>query len=130
MAVLGLGGVFIKCGDLDASKAWYQKVLGLKINDYGGFDFEHGKSAEAFGAGARTIFSMFAEDVEYFGPSQKSFMINLMVDDLDAMLAHLKALDIPLVGEPEDYSYGKFAWIMDPNGVKLELWQPLEPPAS
>ena len=130
MAVLGVGGVFIKCEDPEASKAWYRDVLGLEPNQYGGFDFLHGASAEAFGGGGRTIFSHFEEAVEYFGPSEKPFMINLMVDDLDAMIARLEGKGVALVGGPETYDYGKFAWIMDPDGIKLELWQPLADPTA
>ncbi len=130
MAVLGVGGVFIKCEDPEASVAWYKNVLGMEPNQYGGYDFMHSASADAFGPGGRTIFGHFEKGTEYFGPSQKSFMINLMVDDLDAMLARLKEKGVPLEGEPESYDYGKFAWVMDPNGIKVELWQPLAPPPS
>ncbi len=130
MAVLGVGGVFIKCEDAKASVDWYKDVLGMEPNQYGGYDFLHSGSASAFGEGGRTIFGHFEKDVEYFGPSEKSFMINLMVDDLDAMMTRLAEKQVPLVGEPETYDYGKFAWIMDPNGIKIELWQPLAPPPS
>ena len=130
MAVLGVGGVFIKCEDPEASKAWYKDILGLEPNQYGGFDFLHSASAEAFGPGGRTIFAHFEKDVEYFGPSEKSFMINLMVDDLDAMIARLAEKGVPLANEPEIYDYGKFAWVMDPNGIKVELWQPLADPTA
>lgn len=126
--MLGVGGVFIKCEDPDASKAWYKDVLGLEPNDYGGFDFLHSGTAEAFGPGGRTIFAHFDKDVEYFEPSQKPFMINLIIDDMDAMLARLKDKGVALEGEPENFDYGKFAWVMDPNGIKVELWQPLAPP--
>lgn len=130
MAVLGVGGVFFKCADPEASKAWYADVLGMEPNDYGGFDFLHSGSAEAFGPGGRTIFAKFAEDTDYFAPSQKPFMINLMVDDLDAHIARAKKHGVELEGEPQSFDYGKFAWIMDPNGIKIELWQPMAPPPS
>jgi catechol 2,3-dioxygenase-like lactoylglutathione lyase family enzyme len=130
MAVLGVGGVFIKCEDPDASKAWYKDVLGLEPNQYGGFDFLHSASAETFGPGGRTIFAHFEKDVAYFAPSEKPFMVNLMVDDLDAMIARLSEKGVPLEGEPETYDYGKFAWVMDPNGIKIELWQPLADPTA
>ncbi len=130
MAVLGVGGVFIKCEDPQASKAWYKDVLGLEPNQHGGFDFLHTASSDAFGPGGRTIFAHFDKDVEYFGPSEKSFMINLMVDDLDAMLVRLADKGVPLANEPETYDYGKFAWVMDPNGIKVELWQPLADPTA
>ncbi len=130
MAVLGVGGVFIKCADPEASKAWYRDVLGLEPNQYGGFDFLHSGSAEAFGSGGRTIFAHFEADADYFAPSEKPFMINLMVDDLDAHLKRLEEHGVPLEGEPQSFDYGKFAWVMDPNGIKLELWQPLADPTA
>lgn len=125
MAVLGVGGVFIKCADPEQSKAWYRDVLGLKPDDYGGFTFLHSNSADAFGPGGRTIFAQFGDDTDYFAPSEKPFMINLMVDDLDAHLKRFAHHGVPLEGEPQSFDYGKFAWVIDPNGIKLELWQPL-----
>ncbi len=71
--------------------------------------------------------SLTQTPTEYFRPSGKPFMINLMIDDMDGMLARLKDKGVALEGEPQDYVYGRFAWIMDPNGVKIELWQPIEP---
>ena len=130
MAVLGVGGVFIKCADPDATKKWYADVLGMDPNDYGGFDFLHSGSADAFGPGGRTIFAMFKSDTDYFAPSQSAFMINLMVDDLDAALARIADHGVDQVGERQAFDYGEFAWIMDPNGVKIELWQPSAPPPS
>lgn len=130
MAVLGVGGVFIKCADPDASKAWYRDVLGLEPNQYGGFDFLHSGSAEAFGSGGRTIFAQFAHDADYFAPSERPFMLNLMVDDLDAHLKRLEDHGVALEGGPQSFDYGKFAWVMDPNGIKLELWQPLSDPTA
>jgi catechol 2,3-dioxygenase-like lactoylglutathione lyase family enzyme len=130
MAVLGVGGIFIKCEDPEASKAWYKDVLGLEPNEHGGFDFLHSRSAEAFGPGGRTIFAHFDKDAAYFAPSEKPFMINLMIDDFDGMLQRLADKGVALVGDPETYPYGKFAWVMDPNGIKIELWQPLADPTA
>lgn len=130
MAVLGVGGVFIKCADPDATKAWYRDVLSLEPNDYGGFDFLHSGSAEAFGPGGRTIFAPFDQGDDYFAPSTQPFMINLMVDDLAAHLKRLKEKGVPLEGEPQTFDYGTFAWVMDPNGIKIELWEPGAPPAG
>lgn len=123
--VMGIGGVFLKCADVEVTKAWYQKVLGLTVTDYGGFDFEQGPAVEAFGPGARTIFAPFAADSDYFSPSEQPFMINLMVDDLDAILLQIEAQNVKQLQPAESYSYGKFAWVLDPDGRKLELWQPL-----
>ena len=125
--VIGVGGVFFQCVDPDGLMAWYKDVLGLTINDYGGADFVHADSARAFPMGARTIFSGFKSGTDYFKPSSHPFMINLMIDDMESMLARLADKGIALEGEPQDFDYGRFAWIMDPNGVKIELWQPIEP---
>lgn len=130
MAVLGVGGVFIKCADVEATKAWYRDVLGITPSDYGGFDFLHSDSAAKFGPGGRTIFAQFEKDADYFAPSDQAFMINLIVDDLDATLARLSDKGVPQEGEPQTFDYGKFAWVMDPNGIKIELWQPTPPPGA
>lgn len=126
--VIGLGGVFLRCADPEATKAWYRDVLGLPVNDHGGFDFAHADSAERFGPGARTIFAPFAADTDYFAPSDLPFMINLMVDDLDGMIERLRDHGVALIGTPESHDYGRFAWVMDPDGRKIELWQPVLPP--
>ncbi|MBD3770332.1 MAG: VOC family protein [Rhodobacterales bacterium] len=125
--VIGLGGVFFRCRDVEATRAWYQRVLGMDIDDYGGTSFGHVESAALFPEGARTIWAPFKADSDYFKPSEADYMLNLMVDDFDGMLEQLKAEDVALEGEPMIESYGKFAWVMDPDGRKIELWQPVEP---
>lgn len=124
--VLGLGGLFFLCKDVEATRAWYTRALEISINDYGGHSFSQKAAAEAFPTGAMTIWSPFKAGSDYFKPSKENWMINFMVDDLDGMIEHLEAENIPLVGEPMIESYGKFAWIMDPDGRKIELWQPIE----
>ena len=124
--VIGVGGIFFQSSDPEGLMAWYADTLGMKINDYGGADFLHAASGEAFPQGARTIFTGFKDTTEYFAPSEKPFMINLMIDDMDSMLARLKEKGVTLEGEPQDFDYGRFAWLMDPNGTKIELWQPIE----
>lgn len=123
-SVMGIGGFFFQCKDVDVTKEWYVRILGLSLNDYGGFDFLHEASAEKFKDGARTIFAPFAEDSDYFAPSKLPFMLNLMVDDLDGILEQAKAHGVEELQPSETYSYGRFAWIMDPDGRKIELWQP------
>lgn len=125
--VIGIGGIFFFCRDADATRDWYVKVLGLSLNDYGGFDFLHADSAGKFPVGARTIFSPFKSESDYFKPSDENHMFNLMVDDLDGMIQRIKAEGESLEGDVLEESYGKFAWIMDPDGRKIELWQPIEP---
>ena len=127
--VIGVGGIFFQSTDPEGLMAWSADKLGLTINDYGGADFLHADSGKAFPQGARTIFSGFKDTTEYFAPSDKPFMINLMIDDMDSMLARLKEKGVALEGEPQDFDYGRFAWVMDPNGTKIELWQPIEPKA-
>lgn len=129
MPVLGVGGIFVKSTDPDASKRWYQEVLGLELNSYGGFDFSHSTSADTFADGARTIFARFEDGSDYFAPSEQAFMVNLMVEDLAALLARIKAAGVDLIGEPQQFDYGHFAWLMDPDGVKIELWEPVKPQA-
>jgi predicted enzyme related to lactoylglutathione lyase len=124
--VIGLGGLFFLCKDVDATRAWYTRVLGVQIDDYGGASFSQADAAAQFPQGARTIWAPFKAESDYFKPSDSDFMMNLMVDDLDAMIEQIKAEGVGLEGEPMTESYGKFAWIMDPDGRKVELWQPIE----
>lgn len=124
--VIGVGGVFFLCTDVDATRDWYRRALGIEMDDYGGTSFGHADSAAVFPEGARTIWAPFKAESDYFKPSASDFMINLMIDDFDDMLAHLAAEGVPLEGEPMIESYGKFAWVMDPDGRKVELWQPVE----
>jgi catechol 2,3-dioxygenase-like lactoylglutathione lyase family enzyme len=128
--VIGLGGLFFLCKDVDATRAWYARVLGISIDDFGGTSFSHAGSAAVFPKGAMTIWAPFKGESDYFKPSSSDFMMNLMVDDLSGILARLAAEGVPLEGEPSSESYGHFAWIMDPDGRKIELWQPVEPPSE
>lgn len=123
--VTGIGGIFFKTKDPDATKAWYQEHLGIPADEYGwSWGWRERDKPDEEG---QTQWSPFKADTDYFSPSDAPFMVNYRVDDLDGLLAQLKAAGIEQVGEPEEYEYGKFAWIMDPDGVKIELWQP---PAS
>jgi predicted enzyme related to lactoylglutathione lyase len=118
--VLGVGGVFFKTRDPVALKAWYGRVLGLEIGDWGVF-FTPDMVKDISGSG--TVFSPFKDDTDYFAPSDKEFMFNLIVDDMDAMLARCKAEGVEPV-KTQDESYGRFAHIIDLEGRKIELWQP------
>lgn len=126
--VLGVGGVFFKARDGDALRAWYQRVLGLDFFDWGGTVFT--PDVAAAHPGAATVFSPFKADTDYFAPSTKEFMINLMVDDLDAMLARCKAEGVEPVKLFPDEINGRFAHILDPEGTKIELWQPKPMPEA
>jgi catechol 2,3-dioxygenase-like lactoylglutathione lyase family enzyme len=118
--VTGLGGIFYKVADPDATRAWYQETLGIGGEWGAMFPFKKDER-EAF-----SLLSPFDAATEYFDPSTQPFMINLRVDDRDAMIEQLKAKGIEIRGT-QDEEYGKFAWIVDPDGIKVELWQQLGP---
>ena len=116
--VTGLGGIFYKVADTAATQAWYQENLGVG-GEYGAmFPFKK-DDPEGF-----TLLSPFKADSDYFAPSEPPFMINLRVDDLDGMIAELEPKGIAILGR-QDEDYGRFAWILDPDGVKVELFQQL-----
>jgi catechol 2,3-dioxygenase-like lactoylglutathione lyase family enzyme len=118
--ITGLGGVFYKVADPDKTRAWYQDNLGIGGEWGAMFPFKK-DDPEGF-----TLFSQFKADTEYFGPSGKEYMVNLRVDELDGFIADLESKGIEILGR-QDEDYGRFAWIMDPDGVKIELWQQLGP---
>ncbi len=121
---IGIGGIFFKAKNPKALSAWYKKHLGLPIDEsYGGFTFNWQDDKQRPDKGY-TIWSPFKEDTEYINPSNKDFMFNFIVEDLDTLLAKLKEEGIDQVGEIEDSEFGKFAWIMDPEDNKIELWEP------
>jgi predicted enzyme related to lactoylglutathione lyase len=128
--VVGIGGFFWKCADPAATRAWYERVLGMEAESYGGFHLHHAESAARHGAQAMTVFTPFAAETTYFAPSAAPFMVNLMVDDLDAVLERVAEAGVEQVQPREDNEYGGFAWIVDPDGRKLELWQPPAAPPS
>lgn len=117
--VLGVGGIFFKSPDPAALLDFYQRALGLAGAD-GCVCFAPGEMP----AKSYTVFSPFQASTDYFQPSSAAFMINLVVDDVDAALAQVKAAGGEPVGGIEDYDYGRFGWFLDPDGNKVELWQP------
>jgi lactoylglutathione lyase len=122
--VTGIGGIFFKCDDPQAQRDWYANHLGLKVDDYG-TSFEWRK-ADKPDEKAYSVWSTFKKDTDYFEPSKKEFMINFRVDDLEALLVELKNEGVQIVGEVQQFEYGKFAHIMDPEGNKIELWQSID----
>ena len=120
--VLGLGGVFFKADDPQATRDWYTRVLGIEFEGWGGVVFMPEVAAAHPGAG--TVFSPFNASSDYFEPSEERFMINLMVDNLDAMLARCAKQGVEPILHMPDEANGSFAHIMDPDGRKIELWQP------
>ncbi|HEX8481610.1 MAG TPA: VOC family protein [Allosphingosinicella sp.] len=113
--VTGLGGLFYKVKDSEATARWYKETLGVGGEWGAVFPF-------ARDPGGYALLSPFKASSDYFEPSGASFMINLRVDDLDSMIAQLEAKGIEILGR-QDEEYGKFAWIMDCDGIKLELFQ-------
>jgi predicted enzyme related to lactoylglutathione lyase len=119
--VLGIGGVFFKSKDPAALLKWYTDVIGLEVQDWGGVVLR--PDAMAAHPGAATVFSPFKQDTTYFAPSTKDFMINLAVDDLDGILASCAKHGVEADVLPDEPN-GRFARISDPDGTRIELWQP------
>ncbi|MDQ3139300.1 MAG: VOC family protein [Pseudomonadota bacterium] len=114
--VTGLGGLFYKVEDSERTKAWYQDNLGIG-GEWGIMFPWRAGDAEAY-----SLLSPFKSSTDYFDPSGAGFMVNLRVDDLDGMIADLAAKGIAILGT-QDEEYGKFAWILDCDGIKIELWE-------
>jgi predicted enzyme related to lactoylglutathione lyase len=121
--VTGVGGVFLRSKDAGALARWYADHLGITLSDFNGAAFQWSDEVPA-GTGM-TAWSAFPEDTKYFGHGEQAVMINYRVDDLDEMLASLGAAGVWIDPHREDYVYGRFAWIKDCDGNRLELWQPL-----
>jgi predicted enzyme related to lactoylglutathione lyase len=122
--VTGIGGIFFKTEDPKKIKEWYGKHLGLPVDEYGASFrwFETDKREAA--TPALTAWSPFSKESTYFEPSQKQFMFNYRVENLVELLKVLREEGVEVVGEMQEFSYGKFGWIMDPEGNKIELWEP------
>ena len=120
--VTGIGGIFFKARDPAALRAWYSKNLGLRMGP-GGSNIEWRQGMDSTKKGF-TIWAPFKETTRYFQPSEKQFMIDYRVEQLDKLLANLKATGIAPVDEVEKSSYGNFVHLMDPEGNKIELWEP------
>ncbi|WP_431157284.1 VOC family protein [Winogradskyella poriferorum] len=120
--VTGIGGLFFKTNDPEASKEWYKKHLGLNTDQYGCTFWWKDKE----GNDCSTQWSPFKAETSYFDPSKKDFMFNYRVHDLEALLKVLEEEGVTIVGEMETYDYGKFAWILDNDYNKIELWEPID----
>lgn len=113
----GIGGVFVRSAEPERLRAWYSQHLGFELEEWGG--------AVLRSSGGETLtWSVFAGDTTYFGPSGQQAMINYRVDDLDAMLAQLRAAGLPVEERVEEMEYGRFGWASDPDGNRFELWEP------
>jgi predicted enzyme related to lactoylglutathione lyase len=121
--VTGIGGIFFKAQNAQRLAAWYHQHLGIAAAD-GHTHFEWREKDRPDRVG-HTVWSLFPTDTEYFGPGTKSFMLNYRVANLDRMLAQLREAGVT-VEKTEDHPYGRFAWIVDPEGNRVELWEPKE----
>ena len=122
--VTGIGGVFFLAqGDNKALAAWYNKCLGLELEDWGGsiLQWENDKAEDK----GMTVWTVGEKSSEWFSPSRAQFMINYRVDDMAGMIERLKGEGVDILQGPESHENGKFAWIQDPDGNKVELWEPM-----
>ena len=122
--ITGIGGVFFKStGDHKALAEWYNKHLGMPMESWGGtiLRWPNDKADD----GGLTVWNAAAKDTKWFNPSESNFMINYRIDDMAEMIEQLESAGIEIIQGPESHENGKFAWIMDPDGNKVELWQPM-----
>lgn len=121
--VTGIGGIFFKSTDPKQLGEWYRRHLGIEVEEWGGAAFRWVTPENPSGTGT-TIWNPFKDDTGYFAPSQASFMINFRVADLHALLALLRSEGCEVDAKVDESDYGKFGWVMDPEGNRIELWEP------
>jgi predicted enzyme related to lactoylglutathione lyase len=121
--VTGIGGIFFHANDPAVLQAWYKKHLGIDVQEWGGTSFTW-TDAEGNPASGTTVWSIGAAGSSQFAPSKSSFMINYRVENLTALLQALREEGCYVLEETDHSEYGKFGWVMDPEGNKVELWQP------
>ncbi len=118
--VTGIGGILFKSENPQKTKDWYEKHLGFKTDSYGTtFQWQ-----DQEGQKGHTVWSPMEKDHQHFEDGDRDFMLNLRVDDLDAILEDMKAEGVEQIGETQEYEYGRFAYVKDPDGMKVELWEP------
>jgi predicted enzyme related to lactoylglutathione lyase len=117
--VTGVGGIFFKCADPKALAAWYRDNFGFNVEDWGGVQFEKSEASPSV-----LVWTPFRQDTDHFAPSSREFMLNFVVDDLDGMIAELAAKGIAILKREDADTFGRFAWLLDPAGMKIELWEP------
>lgn len=126
--VTGIGGIFFKAEQPEPLRAWYKEHLGIPSDAHGAmFMWREDENPEHQGM---TIWSIFPRSSSYFDPSSAPFMINYRVDDLDALLEQLHAEGVTIDPKRENHEYGRFAWIIDPDGNRIELWEPPKPESA
>lgn len=114
--ITGIGGIFVKAKDPRALAAWYRDVLGVPVQAWGGAVFRSAPPVQSWSA--------FTADSDYFAPSTRDVMVNFTVDDIDAVVARLAAHGVAVIRRDDSDEHGRFAWVLDPEGTKIELWQP------
>src|SRR4051794_16031631 len=120
--VIGFGGIFFKSKEPEKLANWYRKHLGLDVNEWGGVTFQEGAGAELTPKRESYMtWSAFAADSDYFAPSEKPYMINFRVHDLAALVAELRRDEVQVEENKDESEFGKFAWVIDPEGTKIEL---------
>ena len=127
--ITGLGGIFFKAKDPEKLRAWYQEHLGLDLQDWGGTAFRWRDVNEPAREGS-TVWSIFPASSNYFDPSSAPFMVNYRVNDLERVLLALRAEGCTVDEKVEVSEFGKFGWVMDPEGNRLELWEPPTDPSA
>ena len=121
--VTGIGGIFLKAKDAPALRAWYKRHLAIDVQDWGGASFSWA-DADGKPTGGTTVWSVSPVESDYFAPSASSFMVNYRVEDLHGVVAALRAEGCDVLDKIDESEFGKFAWVIDPEGNKVELWQP------
>lgn len=121
--VTGIGGIFFKAKDPKALCAWYKLHLGIDVQSWGGAAFDW-TDADGKPTGGTTAWSISPDDSDTYAPSRASFMVNYRVEDVHALVAALKEEGCNVLEKIDESEYGKFAWVIDPEGNKVELWQP------
>jgi predicted enzyme related to lactoylglutathione lyase len=122
--VTGIGGIFFSVQDPKALGDWYKTHLGMDVQNWGGSAGSMFDWTDADGAKATTVWSVHAASSNHMAPSKSGFMVNYRVDDLEALLKALRDEGCEVLEKTDDSEYGKFGWVMDPEGNKIELWQP------
>lgn len=123
--VTGIGGIFIKSKNPDRLRDWYKRHLGIDVQDWGGTAFRWRSPENPEGHG-QTAWSVFDETSSYFDPSKSPFMVNYRVESLHSLLSALRAEGCTVDAKVEESEFGKFGWVMDPDGNRVELWEPPE----
>ncbi|MES2070076.1 MAG: VOC family protein [Pseudomonadota bacterium] len=121
--VVGIGGVFFKAKNPEKLREWYRDHLGFSLEEWGGAVFQP-SGANGPIANEKTVWSLFPDDSDYFAPSTQAFMINYRVDDLHALLTQLRSEGCAVDAKVDESEFGKFGWVMDPEGNRVELWEP------